>query len=75
LGTFDSAARSSTCTRSTIQVSRWFITLRKAPIAASRNAGVSESCTICCTRAVLEVRCSSSPAKLVLAERISISCG
>ena len=70
LGTFDSAARSSTWTRSTIHVRRWFITLRNAPIAASRKAGVSESWTICCTCAVLEVRCSSSPAKLVLADRI-----
>ncbi len=72
VGTFDSSARSSTCTRSTIQVRRWFITLRNAPIAARKNAGVSESCTICSTRTVLEVRCSSSPAKLALVERMSI---
>src|SRR5690606_29224130 len=75
LGTFDSTARSSTWTRSTSQVSRWFITLRNAPIAARKNAGVSDSCTTCCTRTVLEVRCSSSPARLVVAERMSISRG
>src|SRR5690606_36343091 len=73
--TLDSSARSSRWTRSTIHVSRWFITLRKAPIAARKNAGVSESCTICRTRTVLEVRWTSSPAKLVLAERISIPGG
>ena len=43
------------------------------PIAARKNAGVSDNCTTCCTRTVLEVRWSNSPARLVLAERMSIA--